>query len=47
MPCSEYSGRQRKACYATDEWKRPIRKRKGKTPAAPAKAKVRSRKRYR
>lgn len=26
MPCSKYSGRQRKACYATDEWKRPVRK---------------------
>jgi hypothetical protein len=29
MPCSKYKGRQRRACYATDEWSRPVRKRKG------------------
>ena len=27
-PCSKYKGRQRRACYATDEWKRPVRKKK-------------------
>lgn len=30
MPCSRYSGKQRRACYATDEWKRPVRKSKPK-----------------
>jgi hypothetical protein len=29
MPCSKYKGRQRKACYATNGWKRkPRRKRR-------------------
>ena len=28
MPCSKYKGKQRRACYATDEWKRPVRKKK-------------------
>lgn len=28
MPCSKYKGRQRKACYATNEWSRPVKKRK-------------------
>jgi hypothetical protein len=28
MPCNKYKGRQRKACYATHGWKRPVRKRK-------------------
>ena len=26
MPCSKYKGKQRKACYATDEWKKPVTK---------------------
>ena len=33
MPCSKYKGKQRRACYATDEWKRPVRKKKAKTKA--------------
>lgn len=28
MPCSKYKGRQRKACYATDGWKKPVKKAK-------------------
>ena len=23
MPCSKYKGKQRKACYATNEWQKP------------------------
>lgn len=30
MPCSKYKGKQRRACYATNEWKRPVRKPKAK-----------------
>ena len=28
MPCSKYKGKQRKACYATNEWKKPVRKKR-------------------
>ena len=28
MPCSKYKGKQRKACYATNEWSSPVKKRK-------------------
>ena len=26
MPCSKYKGKQRKACFATNEWSKPSRK---------------------
>ena len=25
MPCSKYKGKQRRACYATDEWRKKVR----------------------
>ena len=28
MPCSKYKGKQRRACYATNEWSRPVRKKR-------------------
>ena len=31
MPCSKYKGKQRKACYATNEWSKPTRKKKKTT----------------
>lgn len=38
MPCSKYSGGQRRACYATGEWQRPVRKSKSKARTSQAKA---------
>lgn len=25
MPCTKYKGAQRRACFATDGWKRPVK----------------------
>ena len=26
MPCSKYKGKQRRACFATDEWRKNVRR---------------------
>lgn len=30
MPCNKYKGKQRKACYATMEWNKKVKKTKKK-----------------
>ena len=29
MPCSKYKGKQKRACYATNEWTKPVKSNKG------------------